>query len=640
MRGDVRRAAALVALVALVASAAASAQTLSLQVVVAPPFVQLGVDGTALIEIRGPADMEAPWVTVSAGRADPALRVGAGHYTAAYVPPGQRYPQVAIVAATAKVPRGVAHGWTALPLWGQGDAVVKTRAFAEVTVRIGPRTYGPIKADAAGLGTVPVVVPPGEGKAFYGTREIDLGLPAVPLLHLSLGAREVAGDHTNTVAVRAYSVTAQGQPRADLPLKFSATVGQVSAARAAGPGVTEADWTLPPGPPATAELSVWSPAERSSTSVARLAVLPGPPAKLSVSVTPQRLVAGASGKVQVRVGQADARGYATASPVRVGASLGEAGAAAAQGPGETLTIVAVPDDFRHQRVLRLDVEVEGGPSAHAEVELAPGPVQSIRIEPARAEIRGDGASEVSVKLTAVDAFGNVAPDAEPRVTVGQGTVRLSKTAPGEFTVGYTAPELARRDAAALEVVAGEASAHADFDVTPNQPRLTASPKAGWLTNLGNVSALSASVEGGLWTRGRDSQFGALLEGGYLPMAQTATLATGPVAGRPIRGSFHFVPVLASVAWRAALSDPLWFRAAAGGGVLAVSSSLAIDGLPEVREGAVVPAAHLSLAIGLRWLKGGPFAEARLWGCGDPHMNNLNGDLLAVSLSLGYRFDAL
>ena len=62
------------------------------------------------------------------------------------------------VAAVAQTSNGPEVGYVAVPLWGQGDAVVKTRPRARIEVSIGDRTFGPVKADGTGIALVPVVV--------------------------------------------------------------------------------------------------------------------------------------------------------------------------------------------------------------------------------------------------------------------------------------------------------------------------------------------------------------------------------------------------------------------------------------------------------------------------------------------------
>jgi len=106
-------------------------------------------------------------------------------YQADYVPPEEQLPQVAIVTAVA----GNDVAWIAIPLWAEGDAVVKTRPRGKISVRIGSEEFGPVIADARGEAVVPVVVPPGVHEAHHGKRVIPLHVPPTRTVHLALEKR-------------------------------------------------------------------------------------------------------------------------------------------------------------------------------------------------------------------------------------------------------------------------------------------------------------------------------------------------------------------------------------------------------------------------------------------------------------------
>src|SRR5207245_9944994 len=80
----------------------------------------LGRDAHAVLRVQSAVQ---PELTVSVGRVEAPSRTGEETWEAQYVPPDDEIPQVAIVMAVAA--GDVA--WIALPLWAEGDAVVKTR---------------------------------------------------------------------------------------------------------------------------------------------------------------------------------------------------------------------------------------------------------------------------------------------------------------------------------------------------------------------------------------------------------------------------------------------------------------------------------------------------------------------------------
>ncbi len=98
--------------------------------------------------------------------------------------PVERYPQVGLVVVAAA--DGAIVASRAVPLWGQATLRVETVAQASVVVEIEGIYAGPVSADASGVATVPMVVPPGatDGMTLATTtsggvkrREVPLGVP-------------------------------------------------------------------------------------------------------------------------------------------------------------------------------------------------------------------------------------------------------------------------------------------------------------------------------------------------------------------------------------------------------------------------------------------------------------------------------
>ena len=113
-----------------------AAALLALALSAEPSLHRLGQDARAKLRVEAP---EAPVLSASVGRIENLRAADHGSWTADYVPPDDELPQVAILTAAA---RGEV-AWTAIPLWGQGDAVVKTRPRGSISVEIADRTFGP-----------------------------------------------------------------------------------------------------------------------------------------------------------------------------------------------------------------------------------------------------------------------------------------------------------------------------------------------------------------------------------------------------------------------------------------------------------------------------------------------------------------
>ena len=167
-----------------------------------PPRVQLGETAKARLLIEAPSE---PRLSVSTGRIEGLRAGGEGRWEAVYLPPDDSVPQIAIISAVA----GDEVGFFALPLWGQGDAVVKTRPRARIEVRIGEERY-PAVADEKGNVVVPVNVPPGVTAARHGLQTIDLHVPPMRLVHAALDREKGTADQQEIVRVLLFAVAADG----------------------------------------------------------------------------------------------------------------------------------------------------------------------------------------------------------------------------------------------------------------------------------------------------------------------------------------------------------------------------------------------------------------------------------------------
>ena len=170
-----------------------------------PPRVQLGETARTRLLIEAPS---APRLSASTGRIEGLRPAGDGRWEADYLPPDESVPQLAVIAAVA----GEEVALFALPLWGQGDAVVKTRPRARIEVRIGDQRY-PAVADEKGNAVVPVNVPPGVTAAQQGAQSIDLHVPPMRLVHAVLDREKATADQQASVRVLLFAVAPDRAPR-------------------------------------------------------------------------------------------------------------------------------------------------------------------------------------------------------------------------------------------------------------------------------------------------------------------------------------------------------------------------------------------------------------------------------------------
>ncbi|TMB18139.1 MAG: hypothetical protein E6J65_18630 [Deltaproteobacteria bacterium] len=209
------------------------AALLALALSAQPSPMRLGRDASAVLRVVTQSAAE-PALSVSVGRVEAPRHTGEGTWEAQYVPPDDGIPQVAIVMAVA----AGEVAWIALPLWAEGDAVVKTRPRGRITVEIGSQTFGPVTADPRGEAIVPVVVPPGVTQARQGKRMIPLGVPPSRMVHVAFGETGGAADRAQTVAVYAIATTADGAPRRGAAIRLRSSRGALSPLHEVAPACT------------------------------------------------------------------------------------------------------------------------------------------------------------------------------------------------------------------------------------------------------------------------------------------------------------------------------------------------------------------------------------------------------------------
>jgi hypothetical protein len=396
-----RAAAALTASLALVGAAASAAP---LQLSIAPDHLTLGVDAEARVEIRGPEDLEEVSLSANVGALGPVERLGPGQFAAPYRPPARRFPQVALVAALGRSSGGLAVGCAALPLWGQGDALIRTRPGAQVSVTIGAARFGPITADASGVGIIPVVVPPGVRAAYQGARAIDLGVPPAPRLHVVLQRPSVRADRPESLRVFAFAAAADGGLERTIP-RLDVSRGALAPLPPPGPGIAAALWTLPAGAAGEALAGAELKGDSGTRVERALRIEPGPPARVEIRADRASYAAGEP-DLAVAIEAVDAAGNPVNAAPALRASLGAATAPIRTPKGTFTARVALPGRFSGARELTLVAEAEGGLSAQAKVALAPAPPSTLRLLPARADLLADGRSALALELHLEDRFGN------------------------------------------------------------------------------------------------------------------------------------------------------------------------------------------------------------------------------------------
>ncbi|HET8539890.1 MAG TPA: hypothetical protein VFL83_08465 [Anaeromyxobacter sp.] len=609
---DLRLAGALVLAAALAGAAPGRARAHdpaagpSLQVVADPPQLVLGRDAGADLRIAVPEDAQDVAVSASAGRVEDVRRSPPGGYSARFLAPAGRVPQVAIVAAIARTPRGIVDGWVAIPCSGQADARVRAAPGAEIALDIAGRRFGPRTAGSDGVAVIPIVVPPGVREAHHGFKPIDLKVPDTPLLHGALERATALADRTERVRVFTWVVAPHGAARRGDAPTYEASRGSVASTERQ-PGESEAIWTLPPGRAGEERLVVRLPTSPVSRIVLRLETVPGPAAVVAVSFDRDGVVAGAEEGVGLAVRALDTAG----NPVRAALAV-EAEGAALQDvrepePGLLLGRLRAPASLggRTEAVIRASVP-GAGVSGTRTLPLLAGPPARAYLTPASAPVRSR--QEAVLVLRVADAGGNpVSP--EPRVAADRGKViAVARSGPGTWRVRWTAPDVEAPSLARLVAEAGGVRATAEPVLLPPRPRASVAFAGGGARDL----------RGSSWV----AEAGAALD-----------VAAGPS---------RVLPLGLEVAWRAEVraldvASHLGMALLGGGSASRVlSPTLVVRTTASVGAwvtgAAAAPAGRLGIDLGIERRGIAPFVETALLGA----TGGTDGAFAALTVSAGIR----
>jgi hypothetical protein len=578
----------------------------ALRVTADPPRLVLGRSESAELRVSAPAALDELTITASVGRVDAVRRLPGGGFVARYRPPPEAVPQVAIVSAIARTAQAFEDGWTAIPLWGEGDARVPGAPGASITLRIGDRTFGPATVNRDGIAVIPVVVPPGVREAHEGFRPIDLRVPEKPLLHAVQDRTSVQADREQRVRVLAYVVAPHGAARRGEAPVFEPSRGSVSVSERE-PGAFQATWTLPPGPAGEEWLSIRLPAAHASRATVKVDATRGPAAVVAVAFDRDALVAGGeAASVTARV--LDAGGNVVPAELSVTARGAVLEALKERRPGEWVARLSAGEALRGKEAVVTATATDLGIAGSRSIPLRPAEIAEARFRPERPVVRGDGVREAVLRLTVADRYGN-AVSAAPVVTAARGRVLdVAERAPGEYAIRYVGPAV---DAPAEDAVVarlGPVRAHVAPFVAPPGPSLLLSGRAGIVADArGRSSGPSGGV---VAQRPADVAF-ALRRGTEVAWRLEAEGLGG--------GDGALAALLAGVGARRDLGARAEFELAASAGAI-------------LAPGTAAPAARVALSLGLRRAWGLPFVEASLLGAG----GGAPGAFAAVGLSAGVR----
>jgi hypothetical protein len=613
---------------------------LALHIAADPAHLQLGAGMTARVTIEVPPGASGLRLSASAGAIGEPARQADGTYAAEYTPPDETVPQIAILAAIARTERGPEAAYLAVPLWGQGDAVVKTRPRARIEVSIGDQTFGPVRADETGTALVPVVVPPGIAAARHGDRDIDLHIPPQRRVHLLLGGESALADRENRIEVFVFEVDAAGWPARSPSFALRASRGAAGTPEEMGPGAWKVLWTVPAGTTGAARITAADGGPDFDAS-ADLALDAGPAARVDLHAGRASVRAGEQG-LDFTANAFDAAGNPSAEPLRFTARPGTV-EAHASGAGSWSVHVAVPAGFGGRDWLQIQAvsPSSGQVAGTAAVALLAGDPVAARAEEV-APTRADGVSAARVRFSIADRYGNPVSSLLPSAAAERGSVQaVVAVGPGRYEAVYVPQASRLKGDALVDIAAGAARARALVPLLPQLPAVAVSPKFGALSNLHDLSSPLLGLE----VAYRSDRLGPKVffagDLSYWFSQETAAFAGQTAQSVSTRSRTDFLTAAAAVGTRfdAGTRTRVFF----GGGpaVTHVWSHFRVTGQPTAFDTATLFGAQISAGAERAMWSGVPFVEARFGFFADPALAGVvSGPLRIFSFAAGYRFEML
>ena len=604
------------------------AALLAVALSVEPAHVRLGESARALLRVQAALE---PTLSASVGRVEGLRRTEDGIYQADYVPPEEQLPQVAIVTAVA----GNDVAWIAIPLWAEGDAVVKTRPRGKISVRIGSEEFGPVIADARGEAVVPVVVPPGMHEAHHGKRVIPLHVPPTRTVHLALGEAGRTADRAQTIAVYVVAVTADGTPRSGAAIRLWTSRGDLSALRQRAPGLYEARLSLAPGASGSVRVTAALDDARPFVAEASVALSGGVAERIAISADRAGIHA-EDPRARFHVVARDSLGNVPSDELEFASTAGLLRAARGA-PGEWDLTLSLPSSFGGGAAVEVRVRGSKSSASYA-LPLLAGPLETAAFEHPEATLIADGTSTMRLRIELRDRYGNAVSGAQPEIVAEVGSARLEER-DGALYARYVPPLLRERSATTLALQAGPAVARARLTLLPDLQSTALSAKVGALSNFSGFSAPLVGVEGSLRTDRFGPELAISLEADYARRSYSEMQRVG-ASNVLAESSVDLLLVHLSAAWRRRFGDLNTVWISAGPSAAAIWTRVKLADSATRRGFAIAPGLQGALGVERRLRSVVPFVELRAGWITGSGLPILEGPLRTVSVFGGVRLETL
>jgi hypothetical protein len=624
-----------------------------LQVTLTParPFLVLGADAdlTIDVEVSGPGgDALAPTrVFTTVGTLETPRPSGApGHFSARYLPPADRFPQVALLVVELGNGSQRLRGVARLPLHGKTEMPLRTSPSAQVTLRVGDQWFGPVAADKQGHVKIPIEVPPGLRVGLAravdhngNVKETEVDLQPAPFRRVLIIAPPLL-EVGSFVEVAVLALDPFGEPAATGRLSLHTTEGLVHAVGAGVPGearfLVEVPRRVGAGVLALTAGAAGTPIGRAELAVPLVA---GPPRALTLSPSLRRLVIGGGAQARIVVSAHDRFGNPTTAD-RARAAVDGVGAPLRFTAGG-LGILIVPPPPYYDGKDRISIEVHLDDAvATQDVYLTGGSPTALSLAVRESRLVADGRRATELRARAFDRNGTptLVPGLSWETPGGRlGAVRMPRE--GEYIAEFVPERANDTHSEVVAVTAGPAlRAVATVEVAPPPVHVLVGGRFGVYTNLGPVVGPAAFLEALVPVARHTGRFVAGLTAGYLH-GDLNIAGPNKTTSRLELSQF---PVLAIARYRFGSRASPEVSAGAGAGVSLASTRLTPDATDSA---SVVEAGAWSIALQADAEATFPLRPGRLvlgarylWiDLGrTSHGDNVNGNVAGIMGDLGYR----
>jgi opacity protein-like surface antigen len=599
------------------------------------------------------------------GKVDKIRELGQGDYAATYIPPPQRYPQVALVFIRAQLKNEVGLGWLVILLVGSTVVPAETDPDTQVIIRVGEKNFGPFDSGSEGKFDAPLVVPPGHKYALgivtdsFGNitkKSIDLKVPPFNRLKMEADTDTLVADGRSKARIRIFVVDKFGAPKKGGMINLSATQGTLSPIVEEREGLYSAELTAPARVTTGGRILIDAslPEDEVSQDRVELKLRAGNyPALLTMGTEPRRLIADGRSQAKISLRLEDVWGNGLSGrSIELRADTGVLSKMVDQGRGDYFAVLRSPRELGKKSFINLSASVivklnpphpEFTLKREAKIYLSAGKPEKAILTVTPGVLPADGKSSSLINIKVFDAYGNPISGERLVVTASLGQLgEIKELGNGSYSLKYVSSKERAGGKSEITVT----NPQKDFTGATNillmpMPRnFGIGPKIGYVTNFGSISGIYPGIEGSYVLPWMNRSLSIALEAGYYSSSDEES-------GQDAAGDYKIgidlkvIPISLSGVYRIPYGR---FRpyAGLGLGALVADSKISYSRQPALSSSSAVFGVHGLGGLELKLGPGSALVElkynySRLDTRLEASSSALEGNIGGLTAGVGYRF---